>query len=180
VLSAVEENRLQGLALMAREELGIEIGVVTVKSRDRYGKHPSIEAFTIGIFNRWDIPDARKPRSLLVVLSSEDHELRIEAGSAYPDYFFPRMQQVIERSFIPPFRDGDYATGLVRGLEDLLLETRLKGDGAQPTLTSRLEVAALRSGMLLRHNDWRAWLLLGLIWAGLLGYLLYRFRSGHR
>lgn len=176
LLSVIEENRIQGLLLAARKRQGVEAAVVTVKNRHQYGDHADIESFASGIFYRWDLSAEAHGKSLLLVIAEENRELRIELGRDYPQAVYERMQPIIKQAIIPYFRDGDYATGIERGLERLLLELRRYRDGEEAGLAAQAEVALLRVWLMMRHGDWRVWLVLGLLWAaaGLYGVLRYR------
>ncbi len=115
VLDAATEARLTEALRLAREDPGTEIALVTIRRRAEYGASSSIEAFATGLFNAWGIGDADRNDGILILVATEDREMRLELGSGYPPVWDTVAENVVDNSFLPAFRDGDYARGIEAG-----------------------------------------------------------------
>lgn len=115
VLDAETEARITAALVAAREDPGTEIAVVTIGNRLDYGSSDSIESFATGLFNAWGIGDADRNDGILILVALTDRDMRLELGSGYPPVWNTVAEQVIDNSFLPAFRDGDYPAGIEAG-----------------------------------------------------------------
>jgi uncharacterized protein len=114
ILDPATESRITDALVAARADPGAEIAVVTVNSRTDYGPHPSIESFANGLFNAWGIGDAAQNNGILILVAAGDREMRIELGAGHPRVWDFAAEEIVHRTMLPAFRDGD----LPRGIED--------------------------------------------------------------
>ena len=93
-------------------ETGVEMAIVTLESRQTYAPSRSLEQFSTGLFNAWGIGNASRNDGVLVLILSEDREIRIELGEAYTQDWDAVAQNVINDAFIPSLLEDDYRTGI--------------------------------------------------------------------
>lgn len=122
VLSAEQRHRLT-------EELAAdsppEIALLTVPTLSG----ESIEAFSLRVFNTWDLGKQGQDKGLLVTFALQEGKVRIELGRGL-ESVLPRevVDSVVHTDMTPAFRNGDYAGGLEKGIRHLVREvTRLPG-----------------------------------------------------
>ena len=117
ILDPATEARITEALVAAREDPGTEIAVVTVASRSDYGPHTSIESFANGLFNAWGIGDAGKNNGILILVAAEDREMRIELGAGHPRSWDFAAEEIVHRTMLPAFRDGDLPRGIEAGTQ---------------------------------------------------------------
>lgn len=109
------EQRITAALKSLREETGIEATVLTLYSRQGFEDPGSLEAFATGLFNAWGIGNAETNDGILILVLSEDREMRIELGSGYPSGYNREAQDIVDRIFLPAFRAGNYSLGIEEG-----------------------------------------------------------------
>ena len=118
VLPDADESRLRDELAALKRETGIEATVLTIGSRQDYDPSPNLETFATGLFNNWGIGDATRNDGLLVLVVAADREMRIELGSGYNQGYDVLAQDMVNRFFLPDFRNGDMARGIVAGTDE--------------------------------------------------------------
>lgn len=101
---------LQDLA----DETGVQATVLTLHTRWGYPGE-TMEDFATGLFNAWGIGDAERNDGILILVLSEDREMRVELGSGYPSGYDAVARQVIDEDFLPAFGRADFSGGIERG-----------------------------------------------------------------
>lgn len=119
VLDTAAQREIHDRVRQIRADRGVQVTVVTIARRADYGDFPDIAAFAKDLFNAWGVGDARANDGVMMVLAVADRETRIALGRGYPPVWDGRALQVIERIMVPRFADGDYAGGLIQGLDGL-------------------------------------------------------------
>lgn len=109
------ESRITSALKSLREETGIEATVLTLHTRWGYENTGGLESFATGLFNHWGIGNAETNDGILVLVVSEDREMRVELGSGYGRAFNREAQDIVDRIFLPAFREGDYSNGIEAG-----------------------------------------------------------------
>jgi uncharacterized protein len=121
VLKGPQRAALEALLQDAERDTTAEIAVVTI--RDLEGE--SVEGYANGLFNAWGIGKQEKDNGVLILVARDSREMRIEVGygleGVLPDGL---AGQVIRETFVPRFRDGDYATGILEGTERVVAIVR--------------------------------------------------------
>jgi uncharacterized protein len=96
---------------------GSQIAVLVVPSTG----DDTIEDYARRVFDRWRIGRAKVDDGILFVVAKDDRRLRIEVGygleGAVPDLLAGR---VIREQVTPRFKQGDYAGGIVAGVDSLV------------------------------------------------------------
>lgn len=96
---------------------GAQIAVLVVPSTG----DDTIEDYARRVFDQWRIGRAKVDDGILLVVAKDDRRLRIEVGygleGAVPDLLAGR---IIREQITPRFKQGDYAGGIVAGVDSLV------------------------------------------------------------
>ena len=170
-------DRLRGALAKLKTETGVEMTVLTIASRGDYDDSASIEAFATGLFNAWGI--GRKPFNdgILVLIAVEDREMRLELGSGYDQGYDVLAQDIVNRWFLPEFKNGNIAAGIAAGTTEAI--TRIARRHAEGLPAEAASTANRRWSD--RVFPWVFWVFVGgIVGMGLFGRRLsdwsYRFR----
>jgi uncharacterized protein len=120
VLAPADESDLRAKLSALKAETGIEMTVLTIQTRADYDASPSIEAFATGLFNAWGVGDATRDDGLLVLVATVDREMRLELGAGYDTGYDVLAGDMVDRYFLPGFRDQDYAGGIRTGVDETI------------------------------------------------------------
>ncbi|MCX5687903.1 MAG: TPM domain-containing protein [Candidatus Omnitrophica bacterium] len=75
-----------------------------------------IETYAVKLFEKWGIGQKGKNNGVLILVAVKDRAVRIEVGygleGAIPDAL---AKNIIEKSMIPFFKNGDYNAGILQG-----------------------------------------------------------------
>lgn len=110
------EQRQQISASLAEFERaqGPQLAVLTIPSLDG----EPIESFSIRVVDQWKLGNEKRDDGLLLLVAAKDRRVRIEVGQGLegqvPDALAGR---IIDHVIVPQFRSGDYAGGIVAGLQ---------------------------------------------------------------
>ncbi|MBU1167271.1 TPM domain-containing protein [Patescibacteria group bacterium] len=103
------------------EESSNEIAVVTIPSLEGN----SIDDYAVSLFQKWGIGKKGQDNGILLLISRDDRELKIETGygleGALPDV---TADSIIRNEITPFFKEGDYSTGTTKGVEAIVQATR--------------------------------------------------------
>lgn len=103
-----------------RTRTGIQMTVLTIPSRGDYDDSPSIESFATGLFNAWGVGRAQFNDGILVLVATEDREMRVELGAGYDQGYDVIAQDIVNKRFLPEFRNGDYSAGIEAGVNEIV------------------------------------------------------------
>lgn len=113
ILDADAERALDAELATLEADTSAEVAVATVPSLG--GR--SVEEYATALFNQWGIGQAERDNGVLVLVSVNDREMRIEVGygleGVLPDGL---AGAIIRETFLPAFRDGDYQRGIRQGV----------------------------------------------------------------
>ncbi|MEZ6127849.1 MAG: TPM domain-containing protein [Planctomycetaceae bacterium] len=99
--------------------------VVTIESMAQHGgRSMPIETFAALLFNQWQIGHAKLDgqnwnTGILLLVSRDDRRARIELGAGWGRTENQTCQRIMDDYIIPQFRQGDFAAGIVAGVEAL-------------------------------------------------------------
>lgn len=115
LLSAESEREIEVRLQEYQKATSNEIAVVIVTSLNSY----PIEDAALEIGRKWGVGSV-KDNGLLMLLSYEDRQIRLEVGygleGAVPDIV---ARGIIDTDITPHFRDGDYAGGILSAIDAL-------------------------------------------------------------
>nr|WP_241865430.1 TPM domain-containing protein [Paracoccus salsus] len=111
-----DDTRILDQALIAlNEQTGIEGTVVTLEDRARHGGSDGLEPFATRLFNDWGLGDPRRNDGFMILVLRDDREARIELGAGYPGTADAVARDIMDRTILPPFRDGRMSDGIREG-----------------------------------------------------------------
>lgn len=137
ILSPATEARLNQMISQLETENGSEIAVVTVPET---APSATPKEFATNLFNYWKIGKVGADNGVLLLISTGDRRVEIEAGygveGILPD---ARVGSIIQNKITPRFKQGDFEGGTLAGTEALIVA--LKTDA--PTLNPSVEAPSL-------------------------------------
>ena len=109
VLTDEEEKQMLDKAVsLASEELGIQVVVTTITSLEG----ESIENYAHEMYNQYGI--GKDDMGVLILLSTEDRDTRIELGTAMEAYITDsKAGRLLDKYAIPHFKENKFNSGLV-------------------------------------------------------------------
>lgn len=120
LLDDEQETAVSAQLEALRDETGIEMTVATLSLRAFHDPEASLEQFATNLFNKWGVGDKDRNDGILVLILRNDREIRIELGAGYGRAWDRAAATVIDRSFLPAFRDDNYAKGIADGVTDAI------------------------------------------------------------
>ncbi|MGE3973197.1 MAG: YgcG family protein [Bdellovibrionales bacterium] len=141
VMSAETESKLSQALESVRKKGGSQIAVLTVASLGG----EAIEQVSIQVVDRWKLGTATKDNGVLLLVATQDRQVRIEVGQGLegdlPDAYAKR---IVEDTIVPYFKAGDVESGIVAGVQAILSRTdpglELGSAPAQRSSPARLHV----------------------------------------
>ena len=117
VMTAQQRQELTDYLTNLNNQTGIQMAVLTVPSLEG----DSIEDFSFRTASAWKLGQAKEDNGALLVVSEGDRELRIEVGYGLEGLLTDAKSGLIIRNIITPhFRNGDYGTGIVEGIKNMV------------------------------------------------------------
>ncbi len=127
VLNENSKNMLMEKLRNVEMRKDIEITVVTINSiGDFKTGETTIEGFAKGLFNYWGVGKKWENKGIMILVAVEDRQCRIELGSGYSSTKYQMMQKVIDEKMIPNFKGGNYTTGVVEGVDEVIFDVTSK------------------------------------------------------
>lgn len=112
------------------KETGNEISVVTIS---KLGDE-TVETYAEKLFQEWGIGKEKEDNGLLLLISIEDREMRIEVGYGLEAQVTDiGSGRVIREILTPAFQAGDFDRGIIQAVDTI---TRLASGEAMPTNSS--------------------------------------------
>lgn len=112
VLDNGTEKQIDGYLTELEQKTGAQVIVLTVQTTE--GR--TIEQFALDVAEQWKLGQKGKDNGALVAVAIRERRARVEVGygleGVLPDIWCSRMQ---EQFFVPNFKDGNYARGLLDG-----------------------------------------------------------------
>lgn len=98
-----------------RKDTGVEMTVVTLERQADFAPDLSMEAFATQLFDAWGVGNADRNDGVMVLVLRQDRAMRIELGAAFGRDWDKAAARVVDGTFLPAFREGDYAAGIMAG-----------------------------------------------------------------
>ncbi|CAN5739863.1 hypothetical protein BH11PSE3_BH11PSE3_29860 [soil metagenome] len=96
---------------------GIQLVVATVNSLEG----DEIEPYANALFRTWKLGEKNKNNGVLLLVAPNERRVRIEVGYGLEGTLTDALSSVIIRNAIAPrFKDGDFAGGITRGVDDVI------------------------------------------------------------
>ena len=122
-LNTSQRNKLEGELQAIETRSSSQIAILMVPTT----QPESIEQYAIRVVDAWKLGQKGKDNGLLLLVAKNDRKVRIEVGygleGVIPDAI---ARRVIDERITPRFKQGDFAGGLMTGIEQLasLIEGR--------------------------------------------------------
>ena len=142
LLSLEDEAILDQILNDMRSETGVQTAVVTLTSKATYAPDATLETFATDLFNTWGIGDADRNDGILLLVVSEDREVRIELGEAYGRDWDRVASTALNQTILPAFEAENYRTGLFDGVDHIhiaIASPFVAGETAPDTAQSPLD-----------------------------------------
>jgi len=120
LLTPEAEARLDTQLSDLRKETGVEMTVVTLSRQAVFAPDQTLEQFATGLFNHWGVGNAQSNDGVMVLVLHSDRAMRIELGDAYDRDWDRAAARVIDRAFLPAFREDRYQDGIEAGVSDTI------------------------------------------------------------
>jgi uncharacterized protein len=119
IFTQEEKNRLTELLQNYSTNTTNEIAILTIPSIEPY---TDIKDYSTDLGNYWGIGHKEKNNGLLLVLSTNDRELRIATGKGTEKVLTDAyLSSVIDSLIIPKFKEKKFYEGLVLGIDNIIL-----------------------------------------------------------
>lgn len=116
ILDDQAEERITAALTELKQSRDVEMTVVTIESITNYGFDGEIEPFATGLFNTWALGDATRNDGIMILVATKDRAMRIELGAGYPEHLNKTAKTIIEEIMIPQFKNGNFASGIEKGV----------------------------------------------------------------
>lgn len=120
LLDDASEARLITQLEELKKDTGVEMTVLTLSRQDMFEPDQTLEAFATGLFNEWGIGNKTSNDGVLVMVLRTDRAMRIELGGAFGRDWDRTTARVIDRSFLPAFKEDRYQDGIEAGVTDTI------------------------------------------------------------
>ena len=146
VLDPGTKSQLEGLALELKQKTGAELAVAIVPSLEG----DSIENYANLLAESWGIGD-QEDRGAMMLLSIEEHRLRIEIGYGLEPIIPDGRAGEIREMMVPALRAADYNAAITVALVQL---AQIVAQDAGVTLTGVPQAAPRRRARRSRRGSW--------------------------
>lgn len=109
-----------------KKQTGNEISVLIVKSLD----DESISSYSLKVADKWKLGSKEKDNGVLFLVAIDNRKMRIEVGQGLEGDLPDVVAGRIIRSVRPYFKKGDYKSGIIYGVSQIVQKTGGKLTGA--------------------------------------------------
>ncbi|MBN1159827.1 MAG: TPM domain-containing protein [Candidatus Diapherotrites archaeon] len=116
VISPSAESQLTSMISALESEKTAEIAIVTIPSLE----NNSLELYAVELFEKWGIGKKGADNGILILVTMEEREIRIEVGYGLEGAINDAKAGRIIRDVISPrFKEGNYDQGLIDGTQTI-------------------------------------------------------------
>ncbi|OQY34369.1 MAG: hypothetical protein B6241_05135 [Spirochaetaceae bacterium 4572_59] len=114
VLSSSREKELDQYLLALEQSTGAQVAVLTISSLEGN----AIEDYSIRVVDEWKLGQSGKDKGVLFLVSLNERKIRLEVGYGLEGSLTDAKSGfIIRNQIIPYFREGDYAAGIMMGIQ---------------------------------------------------------------
>ncbi|OHA92039.1 MAG: hypothetical protein A3J09_00885 [Candidatus Zambryskibacteria bacterium RIFCSPLOWO2_02_FULL_51_21] len=118
MISPAAVQTLEGKLVQFEKDTGNEIAVVTIPS---LGSDQTIETYAEELFRKWGIGKEKEGNGVLLLISRDDREMRIEVGYGLePVITDIESGHIISDVLVPAFQAGKYDEGVVAATQRIM------------------------------------------------------------
>lgn len=126
ILSPAQEQELIDKLAAYEKESSDQIVVATVPSLNGM----DVETYANRLYRAWGIGQKSENNGILLLVAPNERKVRIEVGYGLEGTVTDALSSIIiQNAIIPEFRSGEYGTGVIKGVDDILQV--LHGEGAE-------------------------------------------------
>lgn len=175
LLDADAEARLTTRLQTLKNNSGVEMTVLTLNNwKDYADGGQTFEGFATGLFNEWGVGASNRNDGMLVLISKDSHDIRIELGDGFDSGYSTAAARIIEETFVPAFRGGRYQAGIESGTGAIISEIALPNSRGLPVPTHHVPLMDRLSPWL--FGAFAAFIVGTKLFGRLAGDWSYRFR----
>lgn len=139
ILSPEQEQALIAKLRDYEQQSSDQIVVATVPSLNGM----DIETYANRLYRAWGIGQKSENNGILLLVAPNERKVRIEVGYGLEGTVTDALSSIIiQNAIIPEFRNGDYGTGVTKGVDDLLQVLRGEGEELQARAKRNQQEAA--------------------------------------
>jgi uncharacterized protein len=117
IIPAPTRSALEAKLAELEAKSGIQLVVATVSSLDGQ----EIEPYANALFRHWGLGQKDKNNGVLLLVAPNQRRVRIEVGYGLEGTLTDALSKVIiVNAMAPRFKAGDFADGIVRGVDDII------------------------------------------------------------
>ncbi len=117
MLSQPTEDTLEAKLAHLEKEDSTQVVVVTVPSIG----NEDIESYSIRLAEQWKIGQKGLDNGVIIVVARDNRKVRIEVGRGLEDTLTDLLAgRIIDYIIIPPFKNGDYDTGILQSVDAII------------------------------------------------------------
>ena len=114
LLSLSRQRELESYLAGLEESAGVQMALLTIPSLEG----DSLEDFAIRVVDKWQLGQKGEDKGLLLLVSLEERQIRMEVGYGLEGTLTDAKSGYIIRNVIAPyFRQGDYGSGILAGIQ---------------------------------------------------------------
>jgi len=137
LLSAAARQRIEGELAALERETGDQVAVLMVQS---LGGEP-LEEYSVKVAHTWKLGQKGKDNGILLLISRDDHKLRIEVGYGLEGTLTDlRSNEIVDQVIRPRFRQGDLDGGVEQGVDAIVKVLHGQPLPARPAAPARGEM----------------------------------------
>jgi uncharacterized protein len=116
IINDSDENDITKYLDSLDNTTGIQIAVLTIPSLEG----ADLESYSYSVAHEWKLGQKGKDNGALLLVSVNDHKIRIEVGYGLEEKLTDAKCGLIIRNVIAPeFRKGDYTAGITEGVKNM-------------------------------------------------------------
>jgi len=140
LLSQGSRNALTVMLNRFEKQTGNQVVLLTIPSLEG----DSLEDFSMSVAEQWKVGQKGKDNGVIFLVSEEDRKMRIEVGYGLEGVLTDAKSSRIIRNVVAPyFRQGQYDTGILAGMQAIL--GGIGGGEALPADTGRVRLEKRKS-----------------------------------
>lgn len=117
IVDSQTETELNRTLKNLSDTTGIQIAVLTIPTLDG----ESLEGYAMQVAKQWQLGNREKDTGALLLVSMQEHAVRIEVGYGLESSLTDAKCGLIIRNIIAPnFRNGNYSQGIFQGVQNII------------------------------------------------------------
>lgn len=133
------KSKTEQLAVKVENETTCEIAVAVIDNL----KGLTIEDYAVRLFEKWGIGKKDKDNGVLLLVSMDERELRIEVGYGLEDVITDiEAKNIIDDVIVPRFKENNYDSGIYNGVVAIVNKIYLEQGKAEIAYSDPISTAA--------------------------------------